>query len=259
MQEELAELRLQLAHARAGRDRAVHKARKALQRLRAIILLFRSVDSVLVARENAFMRKLRRRLAPLRDAAARSETFRLLATRQQWTAFASDLRELAAMETKRHALAWAMHPPEADFWDSIDLARERLAQRAEHWPFERIDRHVIALALERSERRLRKRVRAARGEAGRELRHELRRKLRRYANLKRAASKARHDDDKEVKPLLSLAKRCGHEGDLWLALASVRRAARERPAWKALAAKLEAARRAQCGHHDALLHKSGFD
>jgi hypothetical protein len=255
VREELTELRAQIAHARRGRDRAVHKARKALQRLRAILLLFRVVDETLVLRENLAMRTLRRKLAPLRDAAARSETFRLLATRKRWKQNAPELRELAAIESKRHAEAWAMHPADSDFWDLIERARSQLTERAQRWPYDRVDRHVVAAALERGERRLRKRARAARGAVGRELRHELRRKLRRYANLERAAARARDQDDGDVKDLLSLAKRCGHEGDLWLAIASVRRAARERPAWRVLATKLEDARREQCARHDELLHE----
>ena len=152
---ELDEFRAQLAHARAGRDRAVHKARKALQRLRAIASFLRPVDDVLASRENDRMRQLRRRLAPLRDAAARGETFRLLATRKHWQDFAEPLRELAAAEGRRHAEAWALHPPTAEFWDRIDASRQSLEQRVAEWPFDQVDKHLIAAVLDKAERRMR--------------------------------------------------------------------------------------------------------
>lgn len=254
---ELDELRADLAHARTGRDRAVHKARKALQRLRAIAMFLAPIDPVLAARENVRMRRLRRRLAPLRDAAARGETFRLLATRRHWRDFAEHLKELAAIEVQRHAEAWARHPPATAFWDAIDAARRALEERVATWPLERVDRHVVAAVLDKAERRLRKRIKAAVGEHGRELRHEMRRKLRRYANLARAASIAREAADERIESLLSIAKRCGHEGDLWLAVSSARRAARANDGLKPLIDALEAFRRAKCRDHDRLLAKLG--
>lgn len=256
---ELDELRVQMALARLRRDRAVHRTRKTLQRLRAIVMLLRPVDEQLAARENLAMRKLRHRLASLRDAEARRETFHLLARRGPWKEFASDLRALAEREAKRHAAAWAAHPRDSGFWDSLDQARAKLAERAERWPFDKVDRQVIGDALGRAERRVRKRARAAHGETGRMLRHDLRRKLRRYANQKRAAAIALDRDDEDVRALLALAKRCGHEGDLWLALASARKAARERPEWKPLVSKLEKVRRAQCRRHDVLLKRMLLD
>jgi hypothetical protein len=256
---ELEELRRQLSQARAGRDRAVHKARKAIQRLRAIVQLLGAIDGDLARRENVNLRRLRRRLAPLRDAAARSETFRVLAARSKWKAWAPLLRELGAMEAQRHVAAWGIHSRDLAFWDRVQGDFEKLTRRASSWPFAALDESLVAKPLHQARRRVRQRVRAAAGETGRELRHELRRKLRRLANLERAVAVAAHGDADRVDHLLSLAKRCGHEGDLWLALSSTRRAARERPTLAPLIEALERARRQLCGRHDALLHEAQLD
>lgn len=257
-QAELAELRTQLDLARQGRDRAVHKARKTLQRLRAILRLLAPLDSDLAVRDNAFMRRFRHRLAPLRDAAARRQTLLLLATRPRWKAQREELRALAALEGERHAQAWAEHGPESRLWLGTDRDWTALSERVAAWPFAGCDEALLDRALTRAEVRCLQRIDAAAGAHGRELRHELRRKLRRYANQRRAAAQARHEEDKHGERLLDLAKRCGHEGDLWMALQTVRRVARTRPAFRPLARAMEAARQQLCQRHDRLLLKAGL-
>jgi hypothetical protein len=253
VESELEDAGRHLAHARTGKDRALHRLRKTLQRLRAIVRLFEPLAAALAQRENERVARWRRRLAPLRDAAARRQTFLLLATRPRWKAFSADLRLLAQLEAERHRAAWAGFPPTSSLWTACETELAGLRARAAQWPLDAIDADLIERVLRRAARRLARRRDAARGEVGRELRHELRRKLRRYANLRRAAAQAdgRHDDDAEA--LLALAKRCGHEGDLWMAVVSARREARTRPALRPVQRALEAERRALCRRHDRVL------
>lgn len=256
---ELEELQRQLVQARRGRDRALHKARKTLQRLRAIVRLLAPLDPVLAARENQFLRRLRRRLGPLRDAAARRQTFQLLASRPRWRAHVRPLRQLAQEEAEHHALAWADAGADAPLWRGVDRQCEALARRLPQWPFARLDRSTLDRALADARQQARRRIRAAAGRHGRELRHELRRKLRRYANLARAAAVARGRPGAEVATLLALAKRCGHEGDMWMAVSSARRVARGRPAFRPVLRALEEERRAACRRHDRQLQRAGLD
>ena len=258
-QTELAELNHQLERARGGRDRALHKARKTLQRLRAIVRLLQPIDAALAMRENLRLRRLRRRLATLRDAAARCQTFRLLASRPRWKPHSVYLRALAAAEDQRHVEAWHAHPPESLFWDSIGRECVSLARRMAHWPFAALDKSALDNAVRQAEKRMQRRVHDAQGEHGREPRHELRRKLRRYANVRRAAAVACGIEDNDVERLLSLAQRCGHEGDLWMAVASARRALRSEPELRTTAQALEAERRALCRRDDRLLQRAGLE
>ena len=256
---ELDELQRQLALARGGRDRALHKARKTIQRLRAIVRLLAPIDPAQAQRENLFLRRLRRRLAPLRDAAARRQTFLLLASRPRWHEHRASLRTLATLEADHHAQAWAAHPDGSRLWVGVDRDCTALRERLPQWPFAHLDEAVLVQALKGAEKRARRRIDDAQGAHGRELRHELRRKLRRYANLRRAAAVARGEEVADAETLLNLAKRCGHEGDLWMAVASARRVARQRPAFRPLVRALEEERRRMCRHHDRLLHRAGLD
>jgi hypothetical protein len=256
---ELEELRRQLALARGGRDRALHKARKTLQRLRAIVRLLAPLDPALAASENGLLRRLRRRLGPLRDAAARRQTFLLLASRPRWRTHIEELRALAQLEAGCHAQVWADYPPHATLWRGVDKDCDALATRLVQWPFERLDAAILERALSAAQKRARRRIRAAQGAHGRSLRHELRRKLRRYANMQRAAAVALDQSGERAETLLELAKRCGHEGDLWMAVTSVRRIARERPAFRPLLRALEDERRAACRRHDRQLHRAQLD
>jgi hypothetical protein len=258
-QAELAELLRELRRARNGRDRAVHQARKILQRLRAQVRLMAPLDRAWAERENQALRQLRRRLGTLRDAWARHETFLLLASRARWREHATLLRELARAEAARHALAWQRHPPDGALWRAVGRAADGLAARLPDWPFAALRDPAVESALSRARRALRKRVRAAHGVYGHRQRHDLRRGLRRYANLRRAAAGIRGSDDADADTLLALAKRCGHEGDLWLALCSARAAQRRDPRFAPLVAALQEARRTQCRHHDRALQRAGLD
>jgi hypothetical protein len=253
VEQELDELDTELARAAGGRDRSVHKARKTLQRLRAVAMLLPDGRQELRHVENTRMAALRRRLGPLRDAASRAETFRLLARRRRWSSWRRELRQLAARQAAAHAEVWARTGRDSAFWQRVRRESAALRERAKAWPFDAIDADALAHALAKAERRLHRSIEAALHEHGRQLRHELRRKLRRYANLRRLAAECRDEYDGEVASLLSLAQRCGHEGDLWLAVAAARGAARLEPALKELALHLERQRRRLCARHDAAL------
>jgi hypothetical protein len=130
-----------------------------------------------------------------------------------------------------------------------------LEHRLNDWPFAALDEATLERALARARKRVVRRRSRALGECGRELRHELRRKLRRFANLRRAATVARDLPDPEAKTLLRVAQSCGHEGDVWMAIASARRAARSRPGLRPVLRALEAERLALCRRHDRALEK----
>lgn len=252
---EIAGFRRHLRRATKGRDRGVHEARKALQRLRATVMLFAAVRPRLAEQENVRLRTLRRRLGPLRDGAARAETLRLLARRKAWLPWRATLLELAALQLRQHAQAWSRRGPDAAYWVRIATTADNLNRRAARWPYALLDAECAERACARSERRLRKALREAVGRRGREPRHDLRRKLRRYANLRRIVATVYGREDSAVRPLLSLAKRCGHEGDLWMAAQCARRAAVQMPEFRGLARELDAQRRRMCEKHDASLRR----
>lgn len=256
---ELDELDAELGRAAGGRDRSVHKARKTLQRLRAAAMAFPDAHADLRRSENARMAALRRRLGPLRDAASKAEAFRLLATRRRWSSWRKELRQLAAQQAAAHAQTWSRTGRESAFWQRVRSEAAALRERAKSWPFDEVDEDALARALHKAERRLHHRIADALHEHGRQVRHELRRKLRRYANLRRIAAECRDEHDAEVPQLLSLAKRCGHEGDLWMAVTTARLAARQDPALRELVTDLEQQRRRLCSRHDAALARMAGD
>lgn len=253
---ELATLQAHLAAARQGQDRDVHQARKSLQRLRAIVKLWAPLDPPRAERENLALRRMRRRLGPLRDAGARRETLRRLAARPRWSAHADVLRALAEREDAQHRGAWRRHAADSALWRATDRDLAGLAARVPQWPCGAAADSTLDAALATARRRLRGRWRDALGRTARDARHELRRKLRHYANLRRAAAQARGVEDPEATALLALAKRCGSEGDLWMARCSARQAPRHVPGSHALAQALQAERRARCAKHDEALRRA---
>src|SRR5690606_11350704 len=70
---DLDDLGKELARAAAGEDRGVHRARKAIQRVRGWLRLIRPLDPMRLERLDGRWKRLRRRMGRLRDAAVRLE------------------------------------------------------------------------------------------------------------------------------------------------------------------------------------------
>ncbi len=251
-------LRQHLARARAGSDVAVHGMRKSLQRLRVIAKLLQPTDRIWFDRENAKLRRIRNRLAPLRDAAARSKIITELATMKRWHAYAAALRQLASLEADGHAHTWSSRSADALFWSKLEREIDLTIGRVTSWPFGAFDEDVLRDALRAARKQVRRKRDDAEGTTRRTTRHELRRKLRQYAAMRQLTSIIREEEDGEADVLAALAKKCGKEGDLWMAVVSVRHAARERRAWGHLARALEHKRRKLCARHDVLLRQMEF-
>lgn len=248
-QAEFRTLERELASARAGKDGGVHRARKSMQRLRALIRLLAPGDVRWALREDAAVRALRRRLGPLRDAAVRLELLESLGKRDL------DEAQRARLALARKALKadlarlWQGRPADSEFWERVFRDVERLRGRLGQWPVARFDARAAHAALERSRRKLLTAIEAALGQTGRNLRHDVRRRLRRHAALRRLSAQALCRRDVGARLLLDLAREMGNEGDLWMACAALRASG---PAAETLPLRrlLENERREACKRHD---------
>lgn len=244
---ELALLGRELAKARQGKDSAVHRARKTLQRLRSLLRLASAVDPVWFRRCDGQLKRLRRRLGRLRDAAVRVEHVEEML---QETLDADERQRVEAALLRLRAQrdeAWARVPE--GFWEQVLLAWSRQVADFDSWPLEAIEASHIDKALERARRRVRVALRDALGEGQRSLRHELRRLLRRYAAMRKAAGQLLRRRDPQATRLLDAARELGVEGDLWLTATALQRAGGG-ASTRALRSELEKRRRALCRQHD---------
>lgn len=248
--DELALLVRELVKARKGKDAGVHKARKALQRLRCILRLVREAQPDWHARTDAQLRRLRRRLGPLRDAAVRAELARVMLETPLEGEQRSAVEQAAAkLEAARVAL-WAGLP--GTFWEQIERAVARHLAAFDRWPLAELDAVAILQALEKARRKTRLAAAEALGHVQRNGRHELRRQLRRYAAMRKAAAYALRQRDPGAATLVDVAREIGVEGDLWLTCTALKGAGHGAEI-RVLRGALEKQRRALCKKHDGEL------
>jgi hypothetical protein len=242
---------LGMAQARS-KDAAVHRARKSIQRLRAVVRLVAPADPAWARREDLALRRLRRRLGALRDAAVRVDLVQSLGSRELIDGERDRLD--AALGVLRGALAarWQQHAPDSPFWASMLRQATRMQSRLPRWPLDAIDERCARRAMERARRRLRQALQGALGRTQRNHRHDLRRRLRRYASLRKIAALAFRRRDSGVNLLTDLAREMGAEGDLWMAAAALRSTGHAHET-RALRKLLEDERRLACKRHDGEL------
>jgi CHAD domain-containing protein len=158
---------------------AVHEARKAFKRLRALVRLAREPlgDSV-YRRENATFRAAGRALSDVRDAAVLVETLDAVTTR-----YADELprRAFSGLRDALVAQADAAHDALADDHQRIEgvqAALDAARDRVDRWPMPADDDDVAILApgFARIYRRGRRALRAAEDEPGSESLHDLRKR-----------------------------------------------------------------------------------
>jgi CHAD domain-containing protein len=211
--------------ARGDGEAAIHEARKAFKRVRALVRLSRdALGDEVYRRENATFRDAGRRLSGVRDAAVMVETLDDVVSR-----FRDELPE-DAFAGLRDALA-------AD----ADAAREQIAQdsgavddvvatlqsqrgRVAAWPLpDDAGASMLAPGLERIYRRGRRALRAARKETDTEHLHELRKRAK---DLWHAAQVLRRADRKRMKKLArrahDLSDVVGEDHDLAVLLDAAR-------------------------------------
>lgn len=241
-----------LSAARRGKDGAVHRCRKSLQRLRALVRLLAPANVEWARREDGLLRSLRRRFGRLRDAAVRLELVEKLAKRELSEENRAQL-DLAVQQIKQaRREVWAQFSPDAAFWDSVDKQAARLHARLAKWPLDRLSEKRIHRALERARNRLREALKDTLGRVERTHRHDLRRRLRRFAALRRAAAHVLRRRDAGSLVLVELAREMGSEGDLWMAAAALRKCGHA-SSTLALRRMLDKERRAACKRHDGEL------
>jgi len=241
-----------LALARAGKDGAVHRSRKAIQRLRALVRLLAPANVEWARGEDARLRALRRRLGRLRDAAVRLELVEKLGKRELSDASRAHLK-LAVDQLKAQRLAtWSEHPADGVFWDRLVAQAARLQQRLDRWPWDALNEKRSTRALERARGRLRLALKRALGRTERTYRHDLRRRLRRFAALRKAAGFVLRRRDAGAAVLTDLAREMGSEGDLWLAASALRKCGSSAET-RELRQHLDKERRAACKRHDGEL------
>lgn len=225
----------------------MHASRKALQRLRCILRLARRAYPAWHARTDAQLRRLRRRLGPLRDAAVRAELARsMLHTPLEGGQRGCVESAISVLETAR-AARWAGLPD--GFWDAHERAIARQRAQFERWPLAGVGAETIRAALEQERRKTRKAAAVALGHVQRNQRHTLRRLLRRYAAMRKAAAFALRQRDPGAARLVDVARELGAEGDLWLACTALKGAGQGAQT-RALRGALEKRRRALCKKHD---------
>jgi CHAD domain-containing protein len=184
----------------SGDGAAIHEARKAFKRLRALVRLSRdALGDEVYRRENAAFRAAGRRLSGVRDAAVMVETLddvrRRFHDELPDGAFAG-LREAVAADAAaaRERIA-EDEGTIADVTATLEAERGRVAA----WPLpEHADRRMLAPGFERIYRRGRRALRAARKDTDTEHLHELRK---RSKDLWHAAQVMRPAAPKRMKKL----------------------------------------------------------
>jgi len=209
--------------------KAVHEARKAFKRVRALLRLARDeLGDEVYRRENAVFRDAGRRLSGVRDAAVLVETLDDLQQRYgdelPGDAFAG-LRDALATEAR------AAHDNIEDDQSSIDsvvAALDAVGAHVASWPLTEghADSAILAPGFKRIYRRGRRALRAARDETTTENLHELRKRAK---DLWHAAQVLRPAAPKKLKRLArrahDLSDVVGNDHDLAVLL----EAARQRP------------------------------
>jgi CHAD domain-containing protein len=237
------------------RDEAIHEARKALKRLRALVRLSRDeLGDDVYRRENRGFRDAGRRLSGVRDAAVLVETLDALIDGHREELgerpFAG-LREALAAEARVARVRIEADPaPIKEVLAELRDARERV----DAWPLrDEAGVEMLAPGMQRIYRRGRRALRAAREDPDDESIHELRKRAK---DLWHAAQVVRPASPKRLRKLgrraHALSDAAGDDHDHAVLLD----AARRKPRWLAPgeAEVLEAlvARRREELQHDAL-------
>ncbi len=160
----------------AGRDTAIHEARKSMKKIRGALRLMRPEVDPVYREENAWFRDVGLRLAGFRDAGAMIETFDALRRKYRGEpgrrTMASIRRGLVAR--KRHAEARA---DIGQVLGAMGDALSRRALRAERWPLETGGFAALAPGLEATFRGGRKALERVRKHPSPENYHEWRKRV----------------------------------------------------------------------------------
>jgi CHAD domain-containing protein len=196
-----------LRHGRGGElDEAVHDARKAFKRVRALVRLARDgIGDEVFRRENAAFRDVGRQLSAVRDAQVMVETLEGLIDRYRAELADGAFRGLLdALTTEAHAAHKRLASDPAVVRGALG-ALETMRDRVATWPLgEREGPRALAPGFERIYRRGRRAVRAARKDATTENLHELRKRAK---DLWHAAQVVRPVAPKQMKRLARDAHR----------------------------------------------------
>jgi CHAD domain-containing protein len=151
-------------------EEAVHEARKDMKKLRALLRLARGeLGNETFARENACFRDAARELAGTRDADVMLETLGAL---DLPAALGSELRK--AIQAEREGAG--PDGREAAARGAVAMLKEA-RKRVDDWPLERDSFEALAGGVERTYRRGRRTLRAARDEPTAEALHEWRKRV----------------------------------------------------------------------------------
>lgn len=214
---------------------AIHAARKAIRRMRALLALLVD-DGIDLQREDVSLKRLAKGLSDMRDAHVVVETCRRLQTAHPGTDWAP---VIAALE-RRRTLILQKSLAEDPAFERRRRVLERILECIEDQPWSALRRAPIRKALERSERRVTKAAARARQDADPEQVHRWRRRVRRLRMQLDAAHLlgALHGHDalaKEARSLHRISDRLGWLQDLQL----LRNLVRNMPAGGSKAAVLD--------------------
>ncbi|UQY89501.1 CHAD domain-containing protein [Stenotrophomonas rhizophila] len=155
-------------------NEGIHAARKAIRRMRAVLALL-DEDEFELEREDRSLRRLGKSLSALRDAHVVVEAAKRLQALHPgpaWAAVVGTLEERRAGILQRAA---SIDPQFARRRMTI----ERVLQRLEAQPWERLRRRHVRAALARSERRVKRAASRAASDGDAEAIHRWRRRVRR--------------------------------------------------------------------------------
>lgn len=176
--DQLACINMQLARAGAWQHSGIHRARRAIARLRAILRLLAEDDPGAASAERE-LRRFAHDLSPLRDAQAAFAAAKQLARRSESKNESRSWREIAASLAARRervlGAALAADPGFSARRDAIGALRPKI----EMIGWGRVQPSGIVPGLARSARRARKARRVAAATTAESARHELRRRNRR--------------------------------------------------------------------------------
>lgn len=244
---DLADLGKELSCAVTGDDRGVHRARKAIQRVRGWLRLIRPLDPVRLKRLDTRWKRLRRRMGRLRDAAVRLELVQAQLRKHEDADSKAALQAAEVVLLASLAALWKRH--DEAFWIHLMQQFERLRRATLKISASGLTPGDLADTVDRARDRARRELKSALGHDQRTCRHEARRLLRRYAVMRVEASQLVRRQDRYAKELQELARKLGVEGDLWLTRSALRHAAGQK-AGHGLRRELEKERRKRCRAHD---------
>lgn len=204
------------------RDRAVHEARKCLRRVRAWLRLLRPKQRLALKPVDAEIRRLRRLIGPLRDAASRIEAVDALLRKRDLGTLRPGIKAMRAHLVSALDAAWRRRPRRGRVWSRVLMGLAEQIRGVADWPLEGLSWRGIERGWDLAHRRACSGRRGCKGRTGAVQRHQWRRRVRVLVMQSQLLGK--RADYPALPKLKRLAQQLGDENDLALVGAAIARA-----------------------------------